>query len=44
MNDRTPEGLLTRLLRESNDVKRPTYLMLRAEPTLIVLVFETGSA
>jgi len=44
VNDRTPEGLLTRLLCESNEVQRPTYLMLRAEPTRIVLVFETGSA
>lgn len=42
MNDRTPEGLMARLLRESNDVQQPTYLMLRAESMLTVLVFETG--
>lgn len=44
MNDRSPEGLLKRLLRESADVECPGYLMLRAEPTLVVLVFASGAA
>ncbi len=44
MNDRSPEGLLLRLLRESEDLERPSYLMLRAEPSLVVLVFESGAA
>ncbi len=44
MNDRSPEGLLVRLLRESEDLECPSYLMLRAEPSLVVLVFESGAS
>lgn len=44
MNERSPENLLTRLLPEADRVGPPTYLILRAEPTFIVLVFARGNS